>query len=261
MSVDREEMAATIHKARWPADRASAATPFEDEDRNGREYCFRIADAVLASLSQSDAQSGVARPSAFLAWARETFGPVALVRGERLLRFVEEAIELAHADGMGRAVLDKVADRVFAREPGAVPKEIGQAQACLETYAENIGLSSDAEAQREWERVQGIPKDEWTRRHTAKQAIGIALPIGRGKDPMSSRLNYGPLDHFGPEDNDPGTAFIIHNVDDTVTIKVRSPGDRVFSEVEMPLDAWLKLRSVGGPDPSPISSTQRTGDK
>lgn len=59
--------------------------------------------------------------------------------------------------------------------------------------------------------------------------------------------SYGPLDNFGPEDNDPGTAFIIHNVDDTVTIKVRSPGDRVFSEIEMPLDAWIKLRSVGGP--------------
>jgi hypothetical protein len=44
---------------------------------------------------------------------------------------------------------------------------------------------------------------------------------------------------------DPGAAFIIHNVDDTVTIQVRSPGDRVFSEVEMPLDAWTKLRCVG----------------
>lgn len=65
-----------------------------------------------------------------------------------------------------------------------------------------------------------------------------------------NKLNYGPLDHFGPEDNDPGTAFIIHNVDDTVTIRVRSPGDRVFSEIEMPLEAWLKLRSVGGPSVS-----------
>lgn len=71
------------------------------------------------------------------------------------------------------------------------------------------------------------------------------------------RLHYGPLDHFGPEDNDPGTAFIIHNVDDTVIIKVRSPGDRVFSEIEMPLDAWIKLRSVGGPDTSPVPSTPR----
>lgn len=47
------------------------------------------------------------------------------------------------------------------------------------------------------------------------------------------------------DDPDLGAAFIIHNVDDTVTIQVRSPGDRAFSEVEMPLDAWTKLRCVG----------------
>lgn len=63
MTVSREEMAATIHKARWPADRALAATPFEDEDRNGREYCFRIADAVLAALRS---QGGKAEPDAWL---------------------------------------------------------------------------------------------------------------------------------------------------------------------------------------------------
>ena len=116
------------------------------------------------------------RPSAFLRWARETFGPVATVRGERLLRFVEEAIELAHADGMERAVIDKLAERVFSRPRGDIAKEIGQAQACLEMFAENIGISSDAEAHREWERVRSIPQSEWERRHAAKQDIGIALP-------------------------------------------------------------------------------------
>lgn len=125
------------------------------------------------ALGAGDA--GSVRPAAFLAWARKMFGPVALVRGERLLRFVEEAIELAHAEGMERAVLDRVSDRVYARPAGETPKEIGQAQACLETFAESIGLSSASEAKREWERVQAIPKSEWERRHNAKQKIGIAL--------------------------------------------------------------------------------------
>ena len=52
--ADRQAMAETIHKARWPADRQMAVTPFEDEDRNGREYCFRIADAVLAAQCTFD---------------------------------------------------------------------------------------------------------------------------------------------------------------------------------------------------------------
>lgn len=115
------------------------------------------------------------RPRDFLSWAIEMFGPVAKLRSERLLRFVEEAIELAHAEGMEREVFNRVADRVYSRPAGDTPKEIGQVQACLETFAENIGLSSAEEAQREFERVQSIPQEEWTRRHSAKQAIGIAI--------------------------------------------------------------------------------------
>lgn len=126
------------------------------------------------------------RPAEFLAWARETFGPVALVRGERLLRFVEEAIELAHADRMERETIEKLCERVYSRPRGFIAKEIGQTQACLEMFAENIGLSSEAEAQREWERVRSIPQSEWERRHAAKQAIGIALPTDNTARPTSS---------------------------------------------------------------------------
>lgn len=130
-------------------------------------------------IREWNTRAGVAqtpRPSAFLAWAVDMFGPVAELRSERLLRFVEEAIELAHADGMEREVFNRVTNRVYSRPAGDVPKEIGQAQACLEMFAENIGLSSADEAQREWERVQGIPRTEWERRHAAKAAVGITAP-------------------------------------------------------------------------------------
>lgn len=94
------------------------------------------------------------------------------------MRFIEEAVELAHADEMERSTLDAIANRVYSRPPGEITKEIGQAQACLETYAENIGESADLLAEIEWQRVQAIPQAEWLRRHAAKQAIGIALPNG-----------------------------------------------------------------------------------
>jgi hypothetical protein len=47
------ELAEVIHNARWPADRQMAVTPFADEDRNGREYCFRIARAVEAAIASA----------------------------------------------------------------------------------------------------------------------------------------------------------------------------------------------------------------
>jgi hypothetical protein len=184
-----------------------AEPPFENlwqsEDDGGPERCWTIrhdcpvthttlwteadtyADCIAVWNTRAPAPSAwqPERPAAFLAWAVDMFGPVAKLRSERLLRFVEEAIELAHAEGMERDVFNRVADRVYSRPPGEAPKEIGQAQACLETFAENIGLSSADEAQREWERVQGIPRDEWTRRHTAKQAIARPhhSPIGKAE--------------------------------------------------------------------------------
>lgn len=114
------------------------------------------------------------RPKAFLQWAIETFGPIASNRDERLARFVEEALEIAHAEGMKWRMVDRIGARVYSRPRGEVAKEIGQAAATLEMLAENIGLSADAEAEREFARVKGIPQEEWTRRHGAKVALQIA---------------------------------------------------------------------------------------
>lgn len=96
----------------------------------------------------------MSRPRDFLGWAVEMFGQVALDRDERMDRFLEEAIELAHADGVGLIHLHRIIKRVYGRPAGDVAREIGQAQACLETLAESIGLSSDAEATKEFERVK-----------------------------------------------------------------------------------------------------------
>lgn len=114
------------------------------------------------------------RPKEFLAWAVNMFGPIALDRRERTARFMEEAIELAHAEEMPPAMIAKIIDRVYSRPAGQTQKEVGQAQATLECFAESIGLSSDREAQCEWFRVQSIPPEEWARRHGAKVALGIA---------------------------------------------------------------------------------------
>jgi hypothetical protein len=127
-------------------------------------------DEALQRAADNKSQS---RPKRFLEWSGETFGPIAFTRGERLSRFIEEAIELAHAEGMKVELLNRISARVYSRQAGELSKEIGQAQATLEMFAESIGLSSDAEAAREWERVRGIPKEEWQRRHAAKIAIGI----------------------------------------------------------------------------------------
>jgi hypothetical protein len=116
----------------------------------------------------------MSRPKNFLTWAVEIFGPIANDRRERIRRFAEEALELVHAECLSLDELDRITHRIWSRPPGETLKEIGQAQACLETFAESIGVSSNTLADIEFERVQTIPKEEWQRRHAAKVKIGIA---------------------------------------------------------------------------------------
>lgn len=117
---------------------------------------------------------GTELPLLVLRWAHKTFGDIALRRDERAMRFVEEAIELVHAEGLPADTVRKIIDRVYARPAGDVRKEIGQAQLTLDCLAQNIGIGTYPESLREWERIKAIPKEEWDRRHSAKVALGIA---------------------------------------------------------------------------------------
>jgi hypothetical protein len=159
----------------------------ERENQETDETYFHAPPAGLDAATVSE------RPQKFLAWAIDTFGPVAKLRSERLMRFVEESIELAHADDMQREILDAIANRVFSRPKGSIAQEIGQAQVTLEMYAENIEEISEMQAEIEWQRVRGIPREEWQRRHEAKQAIGIAeaMPLA-----LSTASDKGELQAF-----------------------------------------------------------------
>lgn len=115
------------------------------------------------------------RPSRFLTWACETFtAEVAMNPGERLMRFVEEAVELSHACDMPRETVEKIVARVYGREPGNIEQEVAQSQVTLEMLAKVLRLNLEAAATKEFERVLAIPKEEWERRHRLKVAIGIA---------------------------------------------------------------------------------------
>lgn len=114
------------------------------------------------------------RPSRFLNWARETFGEIALDRRERTLRFLEEAVELAQSMGISMDVTDALVARVYRRAPSNPEQELGQALVTLEMLAKATAIDAEAEATKEFYRVQSIPREEWKRRHAAKVALGIA---------------------------------------------------------------------------------------
>lgn len=114
------------------------------------------------------------RQQKVLAWALENFGPVALNRDERAARLVEEAIEVAQAEGLSLEVLQRIAERVYSRPAGKLAQEIGGLAITLDALAENCGLSVDQSANDELERILALPKDWWTRKHAEKVAAGTA---------------------------------------------------------------------------------------
>lgn len=114
------------------------------------------------------------RPQQIYAWATSVFGPVATFTDERVKRFVEEAIEVAHSCGLKEHFIETITSRVYDRKRGDTAQEIGQAQMTLECLAESIGLSADIEADREFDRVQSLPKDYFVQRQNEKAAAGIA---------------------------------------------------------------------------------------
>lgn len=135
---------------------------------------------TTTSSSGGDALTGdqrgeiAARPQRALQWAVSTFGSIAADPHERAMRFLEEAVELAHAEGVTAETASKIAARVYSRPAGHTAQEVGQAAMTLECLAANLGISAEAECANEFLRVQSIPKAEWDRRHAAKVALGIA---------------------------------------------------------------------------------------
>lgn len=117
------------------------------------------------------------RPSRALDWAVKMFGPMAMDAEERAMRFLEEAIELAHALGVKPAAANGLVERVYSRDQGDMVKEMGQAQLTLDLLSKAILVNADDAADQEFFRIQKIPQEEWLRRHAAKQAKGLALSL------------------------------------------------------------------------------------
>ena len=112
--------------------------------------------------------------SDILKWAVETFGPCALDRHERARRVVEEAVEVAQAQGVDPAELHLIVERASSRPTGEIEQEIGGLIVTLEALAANIGVDLGAAKLREWTRVTSRPREWWQRKHGEKVVAGTA---------------------------------------------------------------------------------------
>ena len=114
------------------------------------------------------------RQQAVFQWARETFGEAASTPSERALRLLEEAIELAQAEGVALDRVTAVAEHVYLKPAGQPEQEAGGVGLTLLAYCESRGFSADGAEERELERVLAIDPAHFRERHNRKADVGIA---------------------------------------------------------------------------------------
>jgi uncharacterized protein with PIN domain len=149
------------------------------DDYDGLEDFLRARDYGFALIRARMAAGGsgwrfkMTRQTQVHDWAVQTFGIVAICRDERAARFLEEAIELAHAIGLSETMAEAILARVYSRNRGDVAQEIGQSMLTLECLAQNEELCADDLARQEFDRVRALPKDYFVKRQNAKAKLGI----------------------------------------------------------------------------------------
>lgn len=108
-------------------------------------------------------------------WLTACFPPaVAGDRQERTHRFLEEALELAQANGCTHEQAIALVNYVYARPEGRPELEVGGVMVTLASLCSTSGIdmqeAGDAELQRNWDRIDAI------RRKQASKPPGSPLP-------------------------------------------------------------------------------------
>lgn len=107
-------------------------------------------------------------------WAIDCFGEdEATDPKQRVLRFLEESVELAQAIGLDREKALELVAFVYNRPAGDVQQELGQVGLTLMLVAECVSASADIAEQAECKRVLAKPREHYTARNQAKNDAGL----------------------------------------------------------------------------------------
>lgn len=102
------------------------------------------------------------------------FGPAALdSRKERALRFLEEAMELAQAEGVDKAQAVKMTGRVFQGAPGDAKEEAKDAAFTLVAYLASTNQDLATVTLAAIEKAESLSAERMAESHARKKDQGI----------------------------------------------------------------------------------------
>lgn len=111
-------------------------------------------------------------------WVARTFGArLRADRHERAMRLLEEAVEVAQAEGVRPDEVERLVAHVYAKPAGDARSEAGAVGVTWLAYCDAVGAPAADLLEAELARVYAIPRETWERRHAAKTAKGLAGKI------------------------------------------------------------------------------------
>jgi len=105
-------------------------------------------------------------------WVRVTFGEQALARKERAARCLEEAAELAQAEGVTVDQAERIVQRVYSRPVGDPHQEGSDLGFCLLAWGEVTGFNIEEAVQAKLDEVEAIPTEHWRKKLKDKIEAG-----------------------------------------------------------------------------------------
>jgi hypothetical protein len=118
-----------------------------------------------------------ARAERVAQWVLDTFGDVNARPMERILRFMEEAFELAQACGLTHPELTRLMLHVYGKPTGQIAQEIGGVGTTLLALSAAHGLDAEALEVQELRRVLTLDPAHFRARHNAKADAGVATRV------------------------------------------------------------------------------------
>lgn len=166
------EMVAEKAGASAPRGRRGGEIVTTDEDR----YDVVNGQLVYRTSTSASAATGGAFQSGVHDWMMVCFNAaIAADIVERCDRFIEEALELAQANGWPADRAHALVNYVYGRDQGDINQEVGGVMVTLAALCNAIGVDMDAAAQTELARVW--TKVEAIRAKHAAKPTGSALPV------------------------------------------------------------------------------------
>ena len=160
----------------------------------GDQYGFTLVQiAATRRLIENGLAERRANPLADLSerigqWIVKTFGLSNLThRGERAMRIVEEAIEVAQAEGLPSTVVEAIVARVYSRPVGTRENEIAGLLLTVAAWQANTPsmIPAFGEAEKLLAHLEGADPFLFRGKHLAKVEAGVGLPgIPPGPPPV-----------------------------------------------------------------------------